>query len=216
MKKLKNNLARLTPLSRLYQIPVPIIGLTGGIGTGKSAVAELMCEKKIPIIDADKLVKAIYQQKDTFNFIETHFPNAIEKGEINFKQLRAIAFQNQLAKKTIEDFIYKSLPSEFNKAFLQFNSPKFVVYDVPLLFEKGLDSLVDISICVYAPKEIQVKRIITRDHCSEEIALKIIEQQMSIEEKRKLANFTIENVGDFESLRNELENLLDKILELIK
>ncbi len=213
MKKLKNNLVKLTPSSRLYQIPVPIIGLTGGIGTGKSTVADLFHKNKIPVIDADKLVKSIYQQTEALDFIRSQFPEAIEENQINFKKLRAIAFRDPLAKKSIEDFIYIRLPGEFKRAFLQLNSPQLVVYDVPLLFEKGLDSLIDLSICVYAPKHIQIDRIIKRDHCSREIALKIIDQQMSIGEKRKLASFTIENIGTIEFLKKGLQDLLDKILE---
>src|SRR4051812_34511938 len=120
MRNLKNNLVKLTPDKRLYQIPCPIIGLTGGIGTGKSTVAELFRAENIPVIDADRLVKNIYQETETKEYIQRHFPAAVVNSEIDFKKLREIVFVNPDAKKLVEEFIYARMPLEFKKAFETF------------------------------------------------------------------------------------------------
>ena len=213
MKNLKAKWITKNPKSRLYQIPVPIIGLTGGIGTGKSTVAQILHEKNIPIIDADKLVKNIYQKPETLDFIAKNFPSVIENQSINFNKLREIVFANSQSKKLIEDFIYEHLPSEFKQTFSTFKNPAFIVYDVPLLFEKKLNEYIDLSICVYAPKEKQIERIISRDHSNRELALKIVESQMDIEQKKLNADLVIPNTAGPLELKNLVEQLLQEITD---
>lgn len=211
MKKLKANWIKKTPLNRLYHIPVPIIGLTGGIATGKSTLANFFRKNDIPVIDADRLVKNIYQLPETKAFIKDNFPTTIIDDEIIFKKLREIAFQDETAKKLLEDFIYAHLPNEFKKAFVSFDDPKFVVYDVPLLFEKKLNEFIDFSICVYAPKNIQIERLIARDHSTIDLAEKIINQQMDIEVKKNLCDFVINNIGSPEELDSAIEKFIKDI-----
>lgn len=211
MKNLKAKWITKNQQTRLYQIPVPIIGLTGGIGTGKSTVAEILREKNIPVIDADKLVKNIYQKRETLEFIAKHFPDIIEDGMIVFKKLREIVFVDSRAKKLVEDFIYAHLPAEFKKAYSAFQNPPFVVYDVPLLFEKKLNEFVDLSVCVYAPKHVQTERIISRDKSSSELAAKMLESQMDIDEKKHLSNLIITNTEDLEVLKKSVEQFLQEI-----
>ena len=213
MKKLKNSLVKKTQDNRLYNIPIPIIGLTGGIASGKSTVAELLRKKNIPVIDADRLVKNIYQMPETKAFIKTHFSDAVVDNEIIFKKLREIAFSSESSKKILEDYIYALLPIEFKKSFSLLNSPSLLVYDVPLLFEKNLNDLIDISICVYTPQNIQIERLVNRDHISKELAENIINQQTDIEEKRKLADFAIINTSDLSALESNLERLVREITE---
>lgn len=211
MKNLKTKWITKNPENRLYQIPVPIIGLTGGIGTGKSTVAEILREKNIPVIDADRLVKNIYQKNETIDFISKQFPHAVDKGIIDFKKLREIAFVDLAAKKLIEDFIYAHMPTEFKKAYATFNNPPFIVYDVPLLFEKKLNEVVDVAVCVYAPRETQIERIIARDKSSHQLASKIIDNQMDIEEKKKLSDFVINNTTELVDLKISVEQFLRDI-----
>lgn len=211
MKNLKAKWISKNAESRLYQIPVPIVGLTGGIGTGKSTVAQILRDKNIPVIDADRLVKNIYQRSETLEFITKHFPHVIEEGIIVFRKLRETVFVDALAKKLIEDFIYASMPAEFKKAYAEFKNPHFVVYDVPLLFEKNLDQLVDLSVCVYASKDIQLGRIILRDKSDSDLAQKILDQQMDIEEKKFRSQLIIKNTAELEDLNLAVEEFLKEI-----
>ena len=211
MKNLKAKWITKTPNNRLYQIPVPIIGLTGGIGTGKSTVANILREKGIVIIDADKLVKNIYQKTETFEFITQHFPTAIIEGIIHFPTLRKLAFDNLSSKTLLENFIYAELPDEFKKAYAAFIDPSFIIYDVPLLFEKKLNLLVDLSVCVYASRKIQIERIITRDHISFELASKIVDDQMNIEDKKRCSDLIIINDQGTLELKTNVDRFLEEI-----
>lgn len=211
MKNLKNKWITKDPTTRLYHLPVPLIGLTGGIGTGKSTVAQLLREKGLAIIDADKLVKAIYQRPETIAFIARQFPHVMIGDSIDFKKLRETAFLDPVAKKCIEDNIYASLPDEFMKAYTTFNNPPFVVYDVPLLFEKKLNDKVDLSICVYAPRDVQISRIVLRDQSSPLLAAQMLDNQMSIEEKKKISDLVIDNSAKPGELKKVVEQLLSEI-----
>jgi dephospho-CoA kinase len=212
-KKLKNNLVKLSADKRLYQIPVPIIGLTGGIGTGKSTVAASLRKHGFAVIDADQNVKLVYQKPETLIFIKKHFLAAVHNEQIDFKKLREIVFINQDAKQLIEDYIYQHLPGVFLEAYKMFNNPEVIIYDVPLLFEKQLHLLVDVSVCVYAPREVQIQRLMARDHSTRDLAEKILSNQLDIEEKKKLSDFIIENTGDIHLLEHKVEEFLKNVTE---
>lgn len=213
MRKLKNNLVKLAPETRLYNIPVPIIGLTGGIGTGKSTVASLLRKHGLPIIDADANVKTVYQKTETVEFIRQHFAAAVTHNAIDFKKLREIVFSNPDARTLVEGYIYSHLPQVFKEAFSLFDKPSVIVYDVPLLFEKHLHQLVDVSVCVYAPREVQIHRLMARDHSSRELAENILSQQLDIENKRKLSDFLIENTGDLQLLEKNVQEFISNVFE---
>ena len=197
--------------SRLYQLPAPIIGLTGGIATGKSTVSKLFKDLNFAMIDADQLVKKIYQKVEVLNFVQNNFPSCINDDQINFKELRKVAFSNSKNIGKIEKVIYQYLPNEFKQAFLELGSPNLVIYDVPLLFEKNLNLLVDISLCVYAPREIQLKRLMDRDKITETLGLEILNHQMDIELKKEKADLIIDNVGNIDQLKLNFKNLCNQL-----
>lgn len=212
-RQLKSSLIKLSVETRLYQIPVPIIGLTGGIGTGKSTAAALLRQQGLPVIDADANVKKVYQKPEMLTFIKQHFPSVIVDGAIDFKKLRELVFINPDAKALVEKTIYSYLPAVFKESFDQFNNPAFVIYDVPLLFEKQLHLLVDVSVCVYAPREVQIQRLMARDHSSRELAETILSHQIDIEEKKKLSDFVIENIADVKQLEKNIQEFLANVTD---
>lgn len=213
--RLKTEFITKNSESRLYNLPVPVVGLTGGIASGKSTVAKFFQEKGIALISADQLVKNVYQTKEAHDFISEKFPNCIsEDGSINFKALREEVFNHEPNKILIENFIYAKLPKAFLEAFQSFQNPELIIYDVPLLFEKGLDQKVDLSICVYTPEDVQLERLKTRDQITTELGKKILSKQLSIEDKKRKANFVIDNSreNNLESLKAHSYRLLDLIL----
>lgn len=214
MKRLNPKLVRLSPEKRLYQYDKTIIALTGGIATGKSTVTELLTKQGIQVIDADRLVKEIYATEEARKFIGTLVPEALSHDEINFKKLREIFFSNSAVKAQVEKFIYERLPGAFQNAANKIKDQDFYVYDVPLLFERHLDQLVDQIIVVYAPEEVQLARLIDRDKSTEVVARKILDQQMDIEEKKLKGNFVINNSGSMAELSAEVDKLLRNILNL--
>lgn len=204
--KLNSKWNLLEPSERMHQLPVPIIGLTGGIATGKSTVAKTMASWGLKVISADQLIKSIYAEPETFDFIKSNYPKAIVNEKIEFPKLRELAFNDLDVRTNLENFLYKRLPDAFKK--LVSIEDKIVVYDVPLLFEKKLEKLVDVSIVVYAPREMQKERLISRDGSTEEVAENILNQQIDIEEKKKVADLLVDNSKNI--------NLLDKELDKIK
>jgi len=212
MKSLKPKYIKLTPAERLYQLDKPLVALTGGIATGKSTVTKLLQERGLKIIDADQLVKSIYQFDETKKFIATHYPQVFAHNEIQFPKLRELFFRSTDVKKNIENFIYDRLPEAFQQATSSISNQDFYLYDVPLLFEKGLNTKVDLSLVVYAPEEVQLARLIDRDGSKKEIGKKILEQQMNIEEKKNKADYIIDNSKSLTELAAEVDNLLLHIL----
>ncbi|MBK24310.1 MAG: dephospho-CoA kinase [Halobacteriovorax sp.] len=211
MKKLKDELVKLKPEDRLYQVAHPVIGLTGGIATGKTTVSRLFAKEGIPVVSADALVKTVYEKIETIKFINENWPSAVNKNEVDFSILRKIAFSEDSNREKIEQFIYARMSEAFKEHYSMFKNPSLMVYDVPLLFEKGLAPLVDISICVYAPREIQVKRLLERDGTNLELAEKILSAQIDIEDKKEAADFIIDNSRGLDELNSNFKKLLKKI-----
>jgi dephospho-CoA kinase len=212
MKTLNPEFVKLNPDSRLYNIKVPIIGLTGGMGTGKSTVSKMLLTSGIPVIDADQLVKMVYSQKATQHYIRKNHPEAWKGNTINFSVLREKFFTDKDVKREVENVIYRHLPQAFLTAYQSLGSPPFVVYDVPLLFEKKLQSRVDLTVVVYAPVEMQRARIMARDRHAEYLIQIILDQQLDIEDKKIKADFVIDNSSDKEKLAEEVQNFLRQTL----
>ena len=209
--KINEDLNRLTKNQRLYQLDVPVIGLTGGIATGKTTDSQKLQEKGFAVINADHLVKDIYALPETFEFIRSEFPDVIINEQIQFPLLRQFVFANSENKVKIENFIYARLAQAFNAAFNKFDHPQMIIYDVPLLFEKSLQPLFDMTVLVYAPREIQRTRLMKRDNVLEEMAETMLNSQMDIEEKKAKADFIIDNSKSESELAKEINRLLHKL-----
>lgn len=201
----------LNPNKRIHGLDTPIIGLTGGIATGKSTVSQMLREEGVAVIDADALVKDVYRYPEAKKFIKEVCPEAIKQDEIHFPTLREKFFTNSELKAAIENFIYQHLPQAFMEAFGKFKKPQFVVYDVPLLFEKGIDNKVDLTVLVYAPRKLQHARLLERDGKLESMADEILNQQMDIEDKKYKAQFIIDNSSTMTELKEEVRSFLRKI-----
>lgn len=210
--KLKDEFIKLTDEQRLYQVKHPVIGLTGGIATGKSTVSRLFAKEGVPVISADALVKTIYEKSKTIEFIKSNWPSSIIKNEIDFSILRKIAFSEDGHREKIEQFIYAQMPEVFMEHYSQFKEPELMVYDVPLLFEKGLAPLVDLSVCVYAPRELQIQRLKDRDGTDLPLANQILESQIDIEDKKEAADIIIDNSRGLDELEINFKRFVKKAL----
>lgn len=206
---------KLDSSTRLYNLNIPVIGLTGGIATGKSTVSSMLKNQGLSLIDADLLVKEIYKTPDALAFVKKNFPMCWNDA-IDFKALRQVVFDNPLAKQLVERFIYARLPEAFLKEFSEFNNPSFIIYDAPLLFEKNLNLKVDSTALVYAPRELQKTRLMNRDKSSPEQADKILNQQMNIEDKKVLSDYLIFNTKDLSHLEQEVQAFIKELLNTAK
>ncbi len=209
--KLKSKFCKLGPDQRLYNLNAALIGLTGGIATGKSTVSALLKAKGLPIIDADALVKEIYAKESTKALVSRVAPTVSGLKGIDFKALRSIFFKEPEVKSELENHIYGLLPEAFMTSYKRLGSPDFVIYDVPLLFEKSLDKKMDLSALVYASEKTQIERLMKRDSIDEELAKTILSHQWPIEKKKAHAEVIIDNSREIKSLEQEVERFLQRL-----
>jgi len=214
VKKIRPELISLSTSTRLYQMPVPVIGLTGGIATGKSTVSKILLKQGFAIIDADQLVKSIYQQIEVIQEIKAAHTKCIIDQEIDFKILREAFFNNPELQTKIEGIIYQRMPLAFKQAYQRQDSKKqnFIIYDVPLLFEKRLAPLVDLKVCVWSSSQQQIKRLMVRDGISEELCLKILTRQWDINKKRDQSDLVIMNDSSLEQLEHNVQSFISDLL----
>ncbi|OQP22025.1 dephospho-CoA kinase [Bacillus stratosphericus] len=192
-----------------------VIGLTGGIASGKSTVSQMIKEKGIRVVDADIIAKeavskgspALHQIVQTFGE-EVLQPN----GELNRQQLGAIIFSDEEKRKKLNAIVHPEVRKEMLEQRDEgvSNNETFVVLDIPLLFESKLEGLVDRIIVVYTTPELQLSRLMNRNDLSEEEALNRIHSQQPLEEKCQKADRVIENTKDLAFIRKQLENILNE------
>jgi dephospho-CoA kinase len=179
---------------------VRIIGLTGGIASGKSSVARIMEKLGAVIIDADLLAReAVAPGEQAYASIVAEFGESILNPDrtINRQALGKIVFSDPLARRRLERITHPAIAllAEQKLAALRERDTRIVVYMAPLLIEAGVTSRVDEIWVVYAEKETQVARLMQRDGLKREEALLRLAAQMTMEEKRKLGKVVIDNRG---------------------
>lgn len=189
-----------------------VIGITGGIGSGKSTVTQYLISKKYKVIDADKISHEVTRgQTDTVKELAKAFGICIlkEDGTLNRKKLAEIAFadpkKKDLLQKIVTDRVVKQIKED-----VKTSTEKIIFLDVPLLFETGLDSITDKIWLVSADENVRIKRVMERDGITEEQVKDRMNCQMPEKEKMKRAHVVIDNSGDRQFLYNEIEMELKK------
>ena len=188
------------------------IGLTGSIGMGKSTTAQLFRDEGIAVFDSDAIVHELYQGA-AVEPIAHSFPQVLENGVINRAKLADIVLKNPQALKQVEEIVHPLVWSERDK-FLKENQEtgaNLVVYDIPLLFEKGVDSSVDVIVVVSATSETQKARVLARPGMTVEKFEALKSKQMSDLEKRARADFIIDTSLGLESARQQVHEILEKL-----
>ncbi|HBV86465.1 MAG TPA: dephospho-CoA kinase [Desulfosporosinus sp.] len=194
------------------------IGLTGGIGSGKSTVAQWFIKQEVPVLDADKTVHRLLQsdQRTITRLIE-EFGSDIQtdNGQINRSRLGVRVFNDDDARKRLERIVHPRVKECMNeeKDALRKSGAMVCVWDVPLLFEAGLETSVDEVWVVWVPKDVQISRVLTRDKLSlDEIEARIAAQG-SLDEKRQRADVVIDNSGNERQTVKQLEHAWEKLLQ---
>jgi len=190
-----------------------IIGLTGGIASGKSTVSKYLAEKGFKVYDADKIAKDISEKKSVQEEIILTFGNKIldENGNIDRKKLKEVVFENKEKLKQLNAIIHPKVIDFYKKLKEKKNTDEIIVFDVPLLFESGIDKFCDKILVVISDYEIQLNRIVERDKIDRELASKIIKSQLSNEERIKKADVVIENNSSLEDLFEKVERFCETI-----
>jgi dephospho-CoA kinase len=184
---------------RYNHLEIPIIAITGGIACGKSTICDLLMTKGHGVLKADKIVKRIYAQDETKKFIAGIDQRFVKNDQIDFTALRSAFFSQEKLKSKVENFIYDKMPKVFQESLHALPKPKYLFYEIPLLFEKCLESQFDLIICVFCSPEVQLERLSGRDSAhSKDDHLKTISAQLDQEIKKRKSHFLINNNEDLD------------------
>ena len=193
-----------------------LVGLTGGIASGKSTVAEILARQGAAIINADVLAREVVEPgHQAWTEIVNTFGTAVLQPDraLDRQKLRAIIFDDPDARKKLESIIHPQVRALAEQRIREHAAAGYavIVYEVPLLFEGNLQEWLRPVILVACDVDTQRKRLQSRDNLSAAQAQKHIEAQMSLEEKRRLADYVIENNGSLEDLERQVQAVLEKI-----
>ena len=194
-----------------------IIGLTGGIGSGKSTAANHLESLGAVQIDADAISRSLTAENGkALPEIREKFGDAVfnEDGTLNRRALGDITFTDQTARRVLEGIIHPAVQREMMDRVDQAaeEGAKVVIFNVPLLFETGMDALCDESWTMYVKPETQLKRVMERDGLTEEQATARIESQMTSEERAERANEVVNAECALEKTLSELTSLFNNVL----
>ena len=186
-----------------------LIGLTGGIGSGKSTVSNYLKELGAKIIDGDIIARAVVvPEKPAWKAIVETFGNEILLADLSLNRLKLgeIVFNNKKAKELLENIISPYIAAEINKQLNSFKKVKniIVVLDLPLLYENNWDKITDENWVVFVEQDIQIKRFCDRNNFTIEQALSRINNQLPLFEKAGKANVVIDNNFDIENTKQQV------------
>ena len=193
-----------------------IIGLTGGIGAGKTTVSDYLKKKGYPVLDADEVAREIVEPgSETLEELTRAFGKNIlnSDGSLNRRFLAGIVFSDPEKKKLIDGIMHGKIIDTLLKRARSMEEEPFVFIDVPLLFETGMDRYVDQVWMVDAEEEIRIKRVMERDDSSREDVLRRIRFQAGRDEKIKKAHIILNNSGVKEILYRQIDEALNKLRE---
>ena len=195
-----------------------LIGLTGGTGSGKGVVADILAEKGGRILDADKLARKVVEKgQPAYYEIMEHFGKDIfdENGDLIRKKLGDIVFNDpkelEFLNKCTHKYIGILTAQELEETEKNKDKYKFVVFDAPQLIESGMDKMFDLIWVVTADEEVRIQRIMERDSITRQQAQSRIDSQLKMEDFEKVADKIIFNNTTVEELREQVEEILDDI-----
>lgn len=186
----------------------PIIyGLTGGIASGKSIASDFFVNKDIKVFDSDEYVKSLWNEnQELVSTVNNKYQLNIQTKEGKAK-LANIIFNDELEKAYINSLVHPLVFKGIEKWLIENQNEKFVIIDMPLLFETGYETKVDKTIVIYTTKMSQVKRLMKRDNLSLKAAKLRINAQLDLKIKAKMGSYVIRNTKSLKYLYDQLELL---------
>ena len=192
-----------------------IVGLTGGIASGKSTVSNLFRKYGIEIVDAEKVAKEVSEKKESIEKISNIFGKDIldSDGKIVREKLREKAFKNRELLQELNKIIHPQVMEYFKRKKEENSKDEILIFDIPLLYETKMEYLCDKIIVVGVDVQKQIRRVVARDGSSEELAKKIIFNQMPLDEKIKKADIVIMNDGTLDELEAKVMKIYRELKE---
>jgi len=188
-----------------------IIGLTGGIASGKSTIANLLVERGALLVDADQVAReVVLPGEPALEAIASTFGQAVlgTDGSLNRKALGEIVFRDKESLAKLEAITHPAIRTRMQQTIHTYAEQfpeRLVVADVPLLYETKQEHLYEGILVVYVPAEVQKKRLMERNNFPEEEASRRVALQMDIEQKRLKADWVIDNSGSLEETKRQLD-----------
>jgi dephospho-CoA kinase len=192
-----------------------VVGLTGGIASGKTTVANLFAEYGIDLVDADVIAREVVSIGfDGLKAITEHFGQAIllTDGSLDRAALRAQVFDNPEQRLWLNNLLHPMIRQKMLDQ-VQVSASAYVIMIVPLLFENHLDSLVDTTLVVDIAPELQISRTMQRDGVSKQQVELILASQMTREQRLAQADNIIDNQGEYQMLRSQVSHLHQQYLQ---
>ncbi|OAX38013.1 CoaE-domain-containing protein [Rhizopogon vinicolor AM-OR11-026] len=193
-----------------------VVGLTGGIATGKSTVSNLFKSERIPVIDADVLAREVVQPgtKGLAKIVTYFGPEVLlPDGTLDRKKLGAIIFNDEKKRKKLNSIIHPAVSRAIFWSVFHcwFRGEKLCVVDVPLLIEGGLWKWMGKVVVVYCSAEIQLQRLMSRDKSSFEDASARLNSQLPIAQKVEYADIVVDNSGSLQDLEQQVHSCVGKL-----
>jgi dephospho-CoA kinase len=194
----------------------PIIGLTGGIGSGKSEVSKILAELGCVVADSDSMARQVLKEKDVIDEIVRWWGHRVldDAWQVNRAAVAAIVFNDPEERKKLEGLVHPRVEAMRRKQFAAApaRSPALVI-DAPLLVEAGLDADCDSVWFVDCPREKRLERVHRQRGWDEQEFARREESQMPLDEKRSRADYVVANDGDRHHLADQVRRFLNEILE---
>ncbi|MCC9064418.1 dephospho-CoA kinase [Flavobacterium piscisymbiosum] len=190
-----------------------VIGLTGGIGSGKTTIANYFATMGVPVYIADDAAKKVMQSQNIIQQIKTTFGDSIFENEIlNRAKLAEIVFNNADKLAQLNAIVHPAVKSDFESWLLENKKHDYVIYEAAILFESGRYKECDVIITVTAPEEVRIERVVKRDNTKREQVLSRMKMQWNDEKRISLSNFVINN-SNLKIAKEEVVKIL-KILNI--
>lgn len=192
-----------------------ILGLTGGIATGKSTASRYFSSLNIPVVDSDVIAREVVEP-GTIGLakIREHFGESVLKatGELNRQALGSIVFSDSDQRKALDTILFEELNQAISQQIAEWvaKDVPLVVVDVPLLYEAGYETKMTAVMVIYVPEGVQEERLMTRDNLSLAEAQKRIASQMPIAEKQQRGDIVIDNSGPISETERAIQAWLEK------
>ena len=194
------------------------VGLTGGIGSGKSTVSKILISKGFSVYNSDNRAKWLMNNNDNLksNIVSIFGDKAYLKGSLNRKYLSAKVFNDSLKLKALNNLVHPLIAIDFKNWLLHQKSKDFVFKEAAVLIESGAYKEMDKIIVVSCPENIRLERVLKRDGNSPELVIKRMQNQISETEKINHADFVVKNNGSESDLVLEVEFVISELKNLTK
>ncbi|MBS7321549.1 MAG: dephospho-CoA kinase [Myroides sp.] len=190
-----------------------IIGVTGGIGSGKTTIVNYIHTKGYPVYIADEAGKKVMQQPKVIQQVNALFEGKVllDDGSLDRSKIASLVFNDEQLLSALNQIVHPAVASDFEEFKKQNSQQPLVFKEAAILFESGSYKDCDATILITAPLNVRIDRVVKRDGISKEAVLQRMKNQLTDEEKQKLATFTVENM-ELNHAFKSIDEIIDKLL----